>query len=206
MSETRHNVDRREQILQISLQLFASRGYHKTKISDIVSEVGVAQGTFYWYFKSKEAIAFEIIDKGRQSLLEVVSQGYRQSPGTVQDTVKASERLFENLFLFSQDNQFFMEILLRGMESEASIHKAIMETRLQVEEAFKKNIERAIDFGILPNNDPSIQSALLVSLLEGILSKWLFGPITTHSNLHQKTAKELAKEVVRFEFFGLLGI
>ncbi|WP_100401372.1 TetR/AcrR family transcriptional regulator [Bacillus sp. FJAT-42315] len=206
MSEASHNVDRREQILQISLQLFASRGYHKTKISDIVSGVGVAQGTFYWYFKSKEAIALEIIHKGTQSLLEVVSKGYRQSPGTVQDTVKASERLFENLFLFSQDNKFFMEILLRGMESEASIHEAIMETRLQIEEAFKKNIERAIEFGILPNNDPSIQSALLVSLLEGILSKWLFGPITTHSKLHQKTANELAKEVVRFEFFGLLGI
>ncbi|PAQ14029.1 TetR family transcriptional regulator [Bacillaceae bacterium SAOS 7] len=206
MSQAGHNVDRREQILQISLQLFASRGYHKTKISDIVREVGVAQGTFYWYFKSKEAIALEIIHKGTQSLLEVVSQGYRQSPGTVQDTVKASERLFENLFLFSQDNKFFMEILLRGMESEASIHEAIMETRLQIEEAFKKNIERAIEFGILPNNDPSIQSALLVSLLEGILSKWLFGPITAHSKLHQKTANELAKEVVRFEFFGLLGI
>ncbi|WP_174729200.1 TetR/AcrR family transcriptional regulator [Mesobacillus harenae] len=197
-------IERRVQILEIALQLFAEQGYHRTKISDIVREAGVAQGTFYWYFKSKEAIALEIIESGQTELLKVVSQGYRQSGGTIQDAVKASEKLFGDLFLFSEKNKSLIELLLRGIETEDSVQQAIIKTRQQLEKAFQKNIERAIELGILPEKDSALQSALLMSLVEGILSKWLFDSDSEH--LKSKTAGELAREVVRFEFFGLLGI
>ena len=199
-------MDRRKQILEVSQQLFATFGYHKTKVSDIVREVGIAQGTFYWHFKSKEAIALEIIHLGQEGLLQVVSQGYRTSPGTVQDAVRASEKLFEDLFEFSILNRYVMELIFKGIESEESVQQAISETRIKVEEAFKNNIQRAMDLGILPIKDSSLQSALLMSLLEGILSRWLFGPVTSDSDLKDKKPKELAHEIVRFEFFGLLGI
>jgi AcrR family transcriptional regulator len=198
--------DRRVQILDIALQQFAENGYHKTKVSDIVRKAGVAQGTFYWYFKSKEAIALELIMNGQANLLEVVSQGYRQSGGTVQDAINASEKLFEDFFTFSKTNQYFIKFLLKGMETEDSVQLAIMETRQKVEEAFQQNIKRATELGILPVKDPSIQSSLLMSLVEGMLERWLFSPVSTHSNLHKKSARELAQEMVKFEFFGLLGI
>lgn len=199
-------MDRRQQIIEVSQQFFATFGYHKTKVSDIVREVGIAQGTFYWHFKSKEAIALEIIHQGQTDLLQLISQGYRKSPGTVQDAVKSSEKLFEDLFTFSIGNRYVMEMIFKGIESEESVQRAIMETRLKVEEAFKNNIKRAMDLNILPNQDPSLQSALLISLFEGILSRWLFGPEMSDSNLKKKIPKELAQEIVRFEFFGLLGI
>lgn len=198
--------DRREQILEISLQLFAENGYHKTKISDIVREAGVAQGTFYWHFKSKEAIALEIIRIGQIHILEVIAQGYRQAPGTVQDAVKASEALFEDLLVFSQNNKYLMKLLLSGLESEESVNKAILETRIKMQEAFQNNIKRAMELGILPNNDPSLQAALLMSLIEGIIARWLLGPNSGQSNVTKKSPSEIAKEIVRFEFFGLLGI
>ena len=59
--------ERRDQIIRIAMQRFATHGYHQTKISDIVREAGVAQGTFYWHFKSKEAIAEEIVLTGREA-------------------------------------------------------------------------------------------------------------------------------------------
>lgn len=197
--------DRRVQILEIALQQFAERGYHKTKVSDIVRHAGVAQGTFYWYFKSKEAIALEIMKNGQDNLLEVVSQGYRQTGGTVQDAVHASEKLFEDFLTFSQQNKNFIKFLLKGMESEDSVQLAIMETRQKLEEAFQQNIRRATELGILPIKDPSIQSSLLMSLVEGMLERWLFSSVSSHSNLHKKSARELAQEIVNFEFFGLLG-
>ncbi|MED3561701.1 TetR/AcrR family transcriptional regulator [Bacillus xiapuensis] len=197
-------LDRREQILKISLRQFAKNGYHKTKISDIVREAGVAQGTFYWYFKSKEAIALEIIQNGQIHFLEVVAQGYRQTTGSVQDAIKSSEKLFEDLFNFAENNKDLIELLLKGVESEDSVYQLINETWVKIEEAFQRNIKRATELGILPEKDPSLQSALLISLIEGTLLRWLFGP--KDSTLTKKTANELAKEMVRFEFFGLLGI
>ena len=197
--------DTREQILVTALQLFAEHGYHKTKISDIVKMVGVAQGTFYWYFKSKEAIALEIIKNGQEKLLQFIAKGYRQSGGTVQDSVRASEVLFENFFTFSEKNKALMVLLFKGIETEESVHNAILETRGKLEEAFQQNINRAMELGILPKKDSNLESALLMSLIEGMLSRWLFSSISGHAKLQQKSAKELAQDVVKFEFFGLLG-
>ncbi|MDP4105834.1 MAG: TetR/AcrR family transcriptional regulator [Bacillota bacterium] len=203
-STANKTMDRREQILTISLQLFAKHGYHKTKISDIVREAGVAQGTFYWYFKSKEVIALEIIQNGQSHLLEVVAQGYRKMAGTVQDAVKSSEKLFEDLFTFAEENHDLIRLLLKGVETEASVHAVINETWLKIEKAFRNNIERAMDLEILPEKDASIESAFLVSLIKGTLERWLFSP--EHSTMTGKSAGELAHELVNFEFFGLLGI
>ncbi len=198
--------ERREQILEVALKQFSDDGYHKTKVSDIVKAAGVAQGTFYWYFKSKEAIALEIIHNKETDLIAVVSQGYRESKVTVQEVVQASERLFEDFFVFSQENKYFMRLLLKGMETEESVQSAILEARIKLEIAFQKNIERASELGILPQKDPMVQSALLVSLLEGMLERWLFNPQQGYSKLQSQSANQLAKDVVQFEFFGLLGI
>ncbi|HHY74741.1 MAG TPA: TetR/AcrR family transcriptional regulator [Bacillus bacterium] len=206
MSVKDQTSDRRSQILEVALKLFATQGYHKTKVSDIVHAAGVAQGTFYWYFTSKEAIALEIINNGQTNLIAVISQGYRESKGTVQEVVKASEKLFADLFTYSQQNSYFMKLLLKGIGTEDTVQSAILESRQKLEEAFQNNIQRATELGILPKKDPAIQSALLVSLMEGMLERWLFRPQLKHSSLQKKSAQELAQEVVKFEFFGLLGM
>jgi AcrR family transcriptional regulator len=46
--------DKRERIIEAAMKLFEEQGYHGTKVSNIVKEAGMAQGTFYLYFKSKE--------------------------------------------------------------------------------------------------------------------------------------------------------
>ncbi len=200
-------IDRKEQLLTIALQMFAQQGYHKTKISDIVAAAGVSQGTFYWHFKSKEAIAMEMIQTGREQILSVISKGYRSNSGTVQDSVQASKELFEQLFFFAENNRYFMELLFRGIRSERILQKMIDQTRFDIERSFSKNIQRAIELGILPAaKDPALQAALLMGLVEGIIARWLFNNQESSAAIQEMTAKELASEIVRFEFFGLLGI
>lgn len=53
---------RRAQILERALLVFAERGYHGASITDVVKAAGVARGTFYLYFDSKEAVFRELID------------------------------------------------------------------------------------------------------------------------------------------------
>ncbi|ULL14403.1 TetR/AcrR family transcriptional regulator [Paenibacillus sp. H1-7] len=46
--------DKKLNMIEAALKLFEEQGYHQTKVSDIVREAGVAQGTFYLYFQNKE--------------------------------------------------------------------------------------------------------------------------------------------------------
>ncbi len=55
----------REKIIAAAMRLFAKKGFDKTTVEEIVAEAGVAKGTFYLYFKSKDdlikEIAFEVM-------------------------------------------------------------------------------------------------------------------------------------------------
>ena len=59
---------RKNEILEAAEKLFAANGFEKTTVNDILDKVGIAKGTFYYYFKSKEdaldAIILQRIDNG----------------------------------------------------------------------------------------------------------------------------------------------
>ncbi len=48
--------ERRDEILKTALSLFQKNGYENTSVADIVEKIGVAQGLFYYYFRSKEEV------------------------------------------------------------------------------------------------------------------------------------------------------
>jgi len=52
---------KKEDIIQASLELFASKGFYNTTIPDIASSVKISVGNMYNYFKSKDILAKEII-------------------------------------------------------------------------------------------------------------------------------------------------
>ena len=54
---------RRGELIATAQKLFYIKGYEKTSISDIVKAVGVAHGTFYYYFASKTAVLEAIVDE-----------------------------------------------------------------------------------------------------------------------------------------------
>ena len=49
-------AEREQQILDAALVVFAQKGYGDTRISDIANAVGIAKGTIYLYFDSKESL------------------------------------------------------------------------------------------------------------------------------------------------------
>jgi AcrR family transcriptional regulator len=59
---------RRRQLIDCAVELFATRGYDPTSVSDIVDAVGVGKGVFYWYFDGKEALLREILVDALQQL------------------------------------------------------------------------------------------------------------------------------------------
>jgi len=55
--------ERKKEILDAALELFVTKGYEKTSVSDIVQRVNVAQGLFYYYFKSKEEVFRAVLER-----------------------------------------------------------------------------------------------------------------------------------------------
>jgi AcrR family transcriptional regulator len=61
---------RRQDLIEAAKRLFMTKGYEQTAVSDIVKEIKVAQGTFYYHFRSKAEILEEVVRKSIFSLAE----------------------------------------------------------------------------------------------------------------------------------------
>lgn len=207
---TQANVRRQEreqQLIKIALELFATVGYENTKISDIVAKANVSQGTFYWYFKSKEAIAIKMLEDGRTSILKAISIGFRNSKASIQESAVSTSHLFEQIFKVAEENPYLIHILLKGVHSQPLLQQKVDEIKSDMEMAFANNIERAKQLGML--NQPvesRLQAVFIMSLLEGVLSRWLFTEQSENHPFADYSLQEIIEKTVHFEFFGIFGV
>lgn len=113
-SSTRSAVtDKREAILRAAIKVFARNGYFNSKVSDIAGEAGIADGTVYLYFKSKEEVLHSVFDRAME---EFISEG-KQEIAEIED-VKEKLRLIARLHLrklsADRDAAIVFQVELRG--------------------------------------------------------------------------------------------
>lgn len=68
-------TDKREAILRAAIKVFAEKGYFSSKVADIAGAAGIADGTVYLYFRSKDEILHSIFDR---AMAEFIDEGKRQ--------------------------------------------------------------------------------------------------------------------------------
>ena len=67
--------DKREAILSAATKVFAGKGYFNSKVADVAAEAGIADGTVYLYFKSKDEILHSIFDR---AMADFIAEGRRE--------------------------------------------------------------------------------------------------------------------------------
>ncbi|GEM_PF-652870 len=75
--------EKRKAILQTALSLFSQNGFTKTTISEMASEVGIAEATIYEYFENKEEILFTLMETFYTELHESLSVHFLGVEGVI---------------------------------------------------------------------------------------------------------------------------
>lgn len=119
------NTARRDALIEIASQLFYEQGYGATGIKQIIESCGIAKGTFYSHFESKEALGVAWLESRHQQWVDSTSE-------TSDSTKKPSARL---LALFDHLKNWMEETSYRGCaflntaseipESESPLHSVI---------------------------------------------------------------------------------
>ena len=100
--------ERRNEIIETAGKLFEEKGYEQTQVQDIVNEIGVAKGLFYYYFKSKDEVMEELADRYADAIIDAVNKLIYKDISTF-DKIN---RIFQ-IFIDSAEKKFgiFMGIL-----------------------------------------------------------------------------------------------
>jgi len=100
---------KRESIIQVALQLFASNGFHKTTIPDIAKKLGMSVGNLYNYFSSKDILAQEIIKYTSQVLGEKIRE-VNMAEASAEEKIR---HIVEIYFTMAQEKPEMIEYFLR---------------------------------------------------------------------------------------------
>jgi len=127
---TKDPEERRYELLEAAEGLFLEKGFEKTMVSDIVKRVGVAQGTFYYYFRSKEEALAAILERGwRRLAAELLKNIDAEKMNALQKLQAVLGGLFRPETEVSMDSDGFR--LLADTETARNFHAQFDEARVK---------------------------------------------------------------------------
>jgi len=164
-------ADKREAILRAGVKVFAEKGYFNAKVADVARSAGIADGTVYLYFKSKDEILHSIFD---QAMEKFISEGRREL-AKIESPVARLRKVAElHLRRLGDDRDLAIvfQVELRGstkfMEefSAAGFHEYL--------EVIRKTIEEGQKAGIFRNDiKPIVCAKVLYGALDEMVTNWI---------------------------------
>lgn len=88
--------ERKQEILETAMKLFAQNGFEKTSISDIAKEIGVAQGLCYRYFPSKDVLFQTALNEYANILVSKMTKNINIKQDTLKEILNKMT-LFQNM-------------------------------------------------------------------------------------------------------------
>ncbi len=185
---------KREAILKAAITVFADRGYFNSKVSDVAAAAGIADGTVYLYFKSKDEILHSIFDRAME---EFISEGRRELAGIKSPSDRLTRIAELHLEKLGADRELAIvfQVELRG-----SI-KFMQEFSAAGFGEYLEIIRRTIDEGqrageLRDDIKPVVAAKMLYGALDEMVTNWVLSK-------KRYPLRPLAGEVMKVFFGGL---
>lgn len=161
----------RERILEAAVTVFATKGYHDTKVDDIVSESNTSKGSFYFYFPSKQDIFLALVDKFAGLLESRIKERFKSEPSGM---ARVDLGLGICLETFGQ----YRGLAKIALVQATGLGIVFEEKRRAVTERFikiiKENLDEAVADGSIPALDTEIAACAWMGALNEIVLRWVY--------------------------------
>jgi TetR/AcrR family fatty acid metabolism transcriptional regulator len=99
--------DKPQQIIEAAVRVFARKGYYNSRVSDIAREAGIAAGTIYLYFKTKDDILVTLFRCKMADFVDTVRKAIAVEP----DAARKVRRLVSLHFRILEENPELAEVV-----------------------------------------------------------------------------------------------
>ncbi len=161
----------RSRILEAAAQVFARKGYHDTKVDDIVVTSKTSKGAFYFYFPSKQDIFMALVDTFAEMLEKRLSD--RMSLET-SGLARVDAALRVCLETFGQ----YRALAKIALVQATGLGAAFEEKRRAVNERFiaiiRDYLDQAVADGSIPALDTEVAACAWMGALNEIVLRWVY--------------------------------
>jgi len=165
---------RERQIKEAALMLFSEKGFHNTTITQIAEAADLGKGTIYWYWKSKEDLAFSLVSDMLQDFLSLIEEA-RDGEGTVIERFVGMVSKVADLYYEETD---YLRLLWkfrvdRGYIFSEEYTEKVASYYVRMRKALEEMITEGIGNGELKEVDPRRSAFILLGIAEGLELEWL---------------------------------
>ncbi|MDY3020906.1 MAG: TetR/AcrR family transcriptional regulator [Oliverpabstia sp.] len=117
--------ERKNEILDAAEKLFGAKGFDHTSTNDILNEIGIARGTLYYHFKSKEDILDAMIERITRQLIAKATDIVQKKE------IPVLQRLTMTIMALNVNNELGLEVMQQVHKPQnALMHQKMQETLL----------------------------------------------------------------------------
>lgn len=179
----------KNKLISLGLESLESKGYKYTSVEDIARAAGIAKGTFYSFYPSKEQFFYEIMlairDNNRRELQAVVRGG----PGNVRD--RMAEYIYERYATRKNVYHYFsleeLKIIFRKIPDQKAY--AHMDSKAFAEELLKN----------IPGAGPRLKTGVIVNMMN-VLGSFSANRQTMSAGCYEETVRLLVDALANYIF------
>jgi AcrR family transcriptional regulator len=162
------------QILDAAARMFASYGFNKTNMGDVVREAGVARATLYKYYSSKDALFHAVVSREGNQMLDAVSDAVSAATST-------RERLRLAIITHTDLIRQKLNVLRVSLEAAADIMSRWRHETDELQEKaldfYAGIIEQGVECEEIESDDPRATALLLMYMMKGLFLGVLTGQV-----------------------------
>lgn len=172
LSDNQENV--KERIIEASIKLFLAKGFAGTTTKELTDAAGVAKGTLYWHFRSKDKILEEVLDRFSNELWEQAFDHVNNTDGGFIVKFKALYRFITEFAREKKELLLVSSTILGEVAGTASVaeHK-MREIQMKAHAFMKGLLDQGKQEGSISGElDTDIQAHIIIANLVGMHLQW----------------------------------
>jgi AcrR family transcriptional regulator len=169
---TEQGRERKQQLVDAAMVLFAERGYAATRVSDICERAGVAKGLFYWYFPTKLDLFVELARSMRQRLRRAQADGMDAGADAV---TRIRQGTLASVGFMAEHATYFA--LVDVERSDPAIADALRSGSRVYLEDVTTLVREAQAAGLIPDADPGLLALGVLGAVSSYSNAWRAGRI-----------------------------
>ena len=159
----------RRRILDAAEEVFGELGYYEASISEITRRAGIAQGTFYIYFRSKHEVFAEVVEDIGKRLRAATRAAIAEAP----DRLEAERRGFAAFFEFVTAHRRIYQIV---QEAERIAPEAAYGYYQGISQGYERALHAAMEAGTIRQMNPEAVTYALMGIGHFVALRWIVWP------------------------------
>ncbi len=161
----------RQRILNAAINIFATKGYHNTRVDEIVEMSDTSKGAVYFHFPSKQDIFLGLVDEFANILENRITYAINEENGGINKVNAALQTCIQTFMQYQKLAKIF---LIQAVGLGTIFEERRQRIHDQFAKLIKSYLDEAIQDGDIPNIDTEVVSIAWMGAINEVVIRWVY--------------------------------